>query len=107
MEEKRQRYLTTEQRRSALKLAYTDRNWVNKVEKMPDIQVYAIFDKFRKDGMINFDDNGNIFFRSKEEVKELKKRREESRNGHQITLDEFMTEITEGIKEENNRKENK
>lgn len=104
--QERQRYLTTEQRRSALKLAYMDKDWVEKVERMSNTQIYAIFNKFKADGVINFDDNGNIFFRTKEEVKELKKRREEAKNGHQITLDEFMAEITEGIKEENNRKEN-
>ena len=40
------RYLTPEQRRSALKLAYTDRDWVSKVDKMPPKQIYAIFFSF-------------------------------------------------------------
>ena len=66
------RYLTTEQRRSALKLVYGDRN-----------------DKLCKDGVINFDDNGNVFFKTKEELQKIK----EARQGfHQITFDEYLQE---------------
>ena len=83
------KYLTTEQRRSALKLAYDSRDWINKVDKMPSIQVYAIFDKLRKDGIINLDEKGNIFYRSREEVKKIKERRS---GYHQITLDEWLEE---------------
>lgn len=93
------RYLSTEQRRSALKLAYSNKEWINKVDSMPNKQVYAVFDKMKKDGIINFDSNGNVFFKSRAEINELKKRREESRNGHQITLEEYMKEkenITNG-----------
>ena len=83
------RYLTTEQRRSALKLAYSDRNWISKIDKMPSNQVYAIFDKLKKEGIINFDDNGNVYFKSREEVNKMK----EKRSGyHQITLDEYLKE---------------
>lgn len=83
------RYLTTEQRRSALKLAYNDREWINRVDKMQSKQVYAIYDKFCKDGIISFDDNGNMYFKTKEEVQKLK----EARQGfHQITLDEYLKE---------------
>lgn len=89
------RYLTTEQRRSALRLAYADRDWVNKVDKMKPNQVYAIYDKLRMDGVINFDDKGNIFFRTPEEVKELKKKRQEAKCGHQITFDEFFGDLIE------------
>ena len=88
----KKRYLTTEQRRSALKLAYSDRYWIERVDRMPNKQVYAIFDKLRKDGMINFDDNGNIYFRSIQEVKDLKKKRKEEKEGHQITIDEWLKE---------------
>lgn len=80
------RYLTTEQRRSALKLAYNDRGWISKVDKMPNKQVYAIFDKMRKSGQITYDDAGNLIFRTKEEVKKLR----EVKTGHQITFDEYM-----------------
>ena len=93
------RYLTVEQRRAAIKLAYSDRNWIDKVDSMPTKQICGIFDNLKKIGMINFDERGNIFFRSKEEVKELKKRRQEAHNGHQITLEEYMKEkenITNG-----------
>lgn len=83
------RYLTTEQRRSALKLAYDDRAWIDKVDKMPSKQVYAIFDTMRKSGQIAFDDAGNLFFRSKEEVRKIK---ESSYRYHQITLDEWAKE---------------
>lgn len=94
------RYLTTEQRRSALKLAYgDDREWIAKVEKMHDKQIYAVFNKLRMDGLINFDQHGNIYFRSREEVNELKKRREIIHSYHQITLDEWL--------KDNNRKEKK
>ena len=88
----KKRYLTTEQRRSALKLAYSDRNWVEKIDMMPNKQVYAIFDKLRKDEIINFDDNGNIYFRSRQEVRDLKKKRKEEKEGHQITIDEWLKE---------------
>jgi len=81
------RYLTTEQRKSALKLAYADRDWVSKVDKMPPKQIYAIFNKLKKDGIINLDGHGNVFFRTREEVNELKERRD---GFHQITLDEYM-----------------
>ena len=83
------RYLTTEQRRSALKLAYDDRTWIDKVDRMPNKQVYAIFDTMRKSGQIVFDDAGNLLFRSKEEVRKIK----EARTGyHQITFDEWAKE---------------
>lgn len=83
------RYLTTEQRRSALKLAYGDRKWIDRVDKMQPKQVYAIFDKLCKDGVINFDDNGNVFFKTKEELQKIK----EARQGfHQITFDEYLQE---------------
>ena len=85
-EPSKQRYLTTEQRRSALKLAYNDRGWISRVDKMPNKQVYAIFDKMRKSGQITYDDAGNLIFRTKEEIKKLK----EAKTGHQITFDEYM-----------------
>ena len=83
------RYLTTEQKRSALKLAYADREWVDSVDNMPKKQVYAIYDQLKRDGIINFNDDGSIFFRTREEVRELKKRRREARIGHQMTFDEW------------------
>ena len=83
------RYLTTEQRRSALKLAYSDRNWISKIDKMPSKQVYAIFDKLKKEERIIFDDNGNLIFRTSEEVKKMK---EKGSGYHQITLDEYLKE---------------
>lgn len=97
------RYLTTEQRRSAIKLAYNDRNWIDKVNVMSNKQVYAIFDKLKKDGIINLDGNGNIFFRTREEVNELKKRRKEQNRCHQITLDEFFGDLV--TQKEKERKE--
>lgn len=83
------RYLTTEQRRSALKLAYSTSKWIDRIDDMSDKQVYAVFDKFVKDGLINFDEKGNIFFRSKEEVQELKEKR---LGVHQMTIDEWIQE---------------
>jgi len=81
------RYLTLDQKRAALKLAYKEQHWVDKVDKMSSMQVYAIFDQFCMNGTIYFDDYKNIHFRSKEEVQELK----EKRLGiHQITLDEWI-----------------
>ena len=96
------RYLTTEQRRSALKLAYSDRDWVDKVDTMSNKQVYAIFDNLKRKGMIVLDGCGNIFFRTREEVNELKKRRKE-RGYHQITIDEFFGDLV--TQKENERKE--
>lgn len=94
------RYLTTEQRRSAIMLAYNDRKWLERVRKMPALQVYAVFEKFKKDGVINFDDNGNIYYRTPKEVQKLKIKREEARSGcHQITLDEFFGDLIEERKE--------
>lgn len=87
------RYFTTKQKRSALILAYPDdEEWGRKVDKMPDMQVYAIFEKLRKDGMINVNPDGSLSFRSKEEVDELKKRREivHDKYYHQITLEEYF-----------------
>ena len=95
------RYLTTEQRRSALKLAYDDRAWIDKVDKMPNKQVYAIFDSFRKSGQIAYDNSGNLIFRSKDEVKKLKEARE---GVHQVTLDEYLKDL-EMKEREQNRKE--
>lgn len=81
--------LTTEQKRAALKLAYADRDWIDKIDKMPNLQVYAIYDHLCKIGMIYFDEKGNIFFRSKEEVQELKEKR---LGVHQMTIDEWLQE---------------
>lgn len=86
------RYLTTEQRRSALKLAYNDRDWIDKVNTMSSKQVYAIFDNLKKKGMIVLDGYGNISFRSKGEIKKIKEARKE-RGFHQITLDEFFGDL--------------
>lgn len=81
------RYLTTEERRSALKLVYKNDDWPGKVDRMSNKQVYAIFDKFRKCGRISYDDYGNMIFRNDEEVKKL----QEERSGvHQLTLDEYL-----------------
>lgn len=95
------RYLTSEQRRSALKLAYADRNWVDKVNKMPAKQVYAIFDKLKRDCIINLDSNGNLYFLSRSEANELKRRKEIAHGYHQITLDEFFGDILKEKEKEN------
>lgn len=96
------RYLTTEQRRSALKLAYNDRDWVDKVDTMSNKQVYAIFDNLKRKGMIVLDGYGNISFKSKGEIKKIKEARKE-RGFHQITLDEFFGDLV--TQKENERKE--
>lgn len=85
--------LTTEERRALVKMAYCeDKTWFDKVDRMPNLQVYAIFHKMKMDGKIAFCPDGKIYFRSDEEVKELKKKRYESHCGHQITIDEFFGE---------------
>lgn len=89
------RYLTTEQRRSALRLAYCDRAWTDKVDKMPRLQVYAIFDSFVKTGRIKFDEYGNLHFDNSSKKKEPEKY-------HQITFDEYLKDIEQ---KRNERKE--
>ena len=83
------RYLTTEQRRSALKLAYNTSKWIDRIDDMSDKQVYAIYDHLCEIGMIYFDEKRNMHFRSKEEVQELKERR---LGVHQMTIDEWIQE---------------
>lgn len=81
--------LTLVQKKSALKLAYKVQGWVDNIDNMSNKQVYAIFDKLRSDGIISYDDNANMYFKTKEEVQKLK----EARQGfHQITLDEYLKE---------------
>ena len=94
--------LSTSERRSILKMLRLNdfedfKKWSDQVDHMPTKQVYAIFNKMKADGYINFDGDGKVFFRTKEEVKYLKKMRDEAKNGHQITLDEYLKE-KEGIK---------
>lgn len=84
------KYLTTKQRRAALKLVYNDPEWPDKVDRMSNAQVYAIFDKFRISGRISYDDYGNLIFRNEDEVRKL----QEARSGvHQVTLDEYLKEL--------------
>lgn len=96
------KYLTSKQRRAALKLVYNDADWLDKVDRMTNKQVYAIFDKFRLSGRISYDDYGNLIFRNNEEVKKL----QEARSGvHQVTLDEYLKDIE--FKEREKAKQNK
>ena len=99
------RYLTIKEKRSALRYAYSnDEDWKEKVDHMPTNMICGIFENLRKDGLINFDGDGNIYYRSRAEVNELKKRRREARVGHQVTLDEFLKQEEQKIIQ-NNRKE--
>lgn len=94
-------YLTTNQRREILKAIYVDKDWVYKIDNMPNKQIYAMFESLKKCGKISYDDAGNMIFKSDEEVKKLK----EARQGwHQITLDEFLKE-EEFKKRQTERKE--
>ena len=99
--QKKNRYLTTEQKRYALKLVYAKKEWIDKVNAMSNKQVYAIFDKMKMDGIINFNDDGSIFFRTKEEAKELKERRQ---GFHQMNFDDWAKQ-QEIMKIEKERKE--
>ena len=86
----KKRYLTTVQRRAALKLVYNESDWPEKVDRMSNRQVYAIFDNLRRTGQISYDDYGNLIFRTKDEVRKL----QEARSGvHQVTLDEYLKEL--------------
>ena len=96
-------HIGTERKRWAIMTAYGgEDSWVRKVSKMPSIQVYAIYDKLVRDGMISVDSSGNFSFKTREAVNEEKKRKNEQVNGHQVTLDEFLKEVTDGIRNEIN-----
>lgn len=70
--------------------------WEVQVSRMKPNQVWAIYSKFKSEGRIYFDGSGNMYFRSKEEVKKLKERRKKEKeklNGHQIMFDEFFGDL--------------
>lgn len=89
-------FLTTAEMATALKNCYEDDiAWKEKVSRMNSRQIYAIFNKLKGEGLINVDGYGNITFRTREEVDELKRRRQMVHDNecHQITLDEFFGDI--------------
>ena len=101
MKEKPTKYLTTKEKRSLLKLAYVDKDWIDRIDNMPNKQVYAIFEGLKKCGKISFDDNLNIIIRTDEEVKELKDIRQ---GWHQMDFDDWM-KIQNQKEIDKNRKE--
>lgn len=88
--------ITSKEKALAVVKAYKNNpGWEEKVKNMSPWQIYAIFDNLVKRGIIYYDDNKNIKYRTPEEVKELKKRKEEFRSDcHQVTLDEYFGEKT-------------
>ena len=88
------RNITSKEKAFAVIKAYNnDKDWEQKVKKMSPWQIYAIYDSLVKRGIIYYDDKLNICYRTPEEVKELKKRREEFRSDcHQVTLNEYFGE---------------
>lgn len=88
------RNLTSKEKALAVVKAYKNNpGWEEKVKKMSPWQIYAIFDNLVKRGIIYYDDKMNIKYRTPEEAKEIKKRREEFHSDcHQITLNEYFGE---------------
>lgn len=91
MAKKNKPYLSTLARRAAIMQVYHTDEWEDKVQRMSNLQVYAIYDSFCKDGYIWFDECNDMHFRTPEEVKELRRKRKEAHgSGHQITLEEYF-----------------
>lgn len=91
--QKKRPYLSTSARRAAIMQVYKTDEWEDKVQRMNNMQVYAIYDSFCKDGYIWFDDYNDMHFRTPEQVKELRQKRKEAHgSGHQITLEEYLKE---------------
>ena len=88
------RVVTPKEKALAIIKAYNNSpGWEEKVKKMSPWQIFAIYDDLVKRGIIYYDDKKNIRFRTPEEAKELKKRREEFHSDcHQITLKEYFGE---------------
>ena len=88
------RNITSKEKALAVVKAYKNNpGWEEKVKKMSPWQIYAIFDNLVKRGVIYYDDKKNIKYRTPEEAKELKKRREEFHSDcHQVTLNEYFGE---------------
>lgn len=84
-------HLTTDMRRKLIAKAYKNDEWKNKVQTMNHFQVYAIYDKFVKEGRIYYDEVGVAHFRTSEELKKLKEAQTDFHTKcHQITIDEWL-----------------
>ena len=88
------RRITAKEKALAVVKAYNnDPGWEEKVKNMSPWQIFAIYDNLVKRGIIYYDDKMNIKYRTPEEAKEIKKRREEFHSDcHQITLKEYFGE---------------
>lgn len=88
------RKITSKEKAFAVIKAYNnDKDWEQKVKKMSPWQIYAIYDSLVKRGIIYYDSKMNIKFRTPEEAKELKTKKEDFHSGcHQITLNEYFGE---------------
>ena len=88
------RHITAKEKALAVVKAYKNNSsWEAKVKKMSPWQIFAIYDNLVKRGIIYYDDKMNIKYRTPEEAKEIKKRREEFHSDcHQITLNEYFGE---------------
>lgn len=88
------RKITSKEKAFAVIKAYNnDKDWEQKVKKMSPWQIYAIYDNLVKRGIIYYDSKMNIKFRTPEEAKELKTKKEDFHSGcHQITLNEYFGE---------------
>lgn len=88
------RHITAKEKALAVVKAYKNNpDWEAKVKKMSPWQIFAIYDNLVKRGIIYYDDKMNIKYRTPEEAKEIKKRREEFHSDcHQITLKEYFGE---------------
>lgn len=87
-------YLSTKERKNAIIKAYKDdKKWKEKVEYMPAVQIYAIFDSLVKSGRIYYDDEFNLRYRTSEEVEKFKRERQLFHGEcRQITLEEYFKE---------------
>ncbi len=88
------RHITSKEKALAIIKAYKNNpSWEEKVKNMSPWQIFAIYDNLVKRDIIYYDDKMNIKFRTPEEAKELKKRREEFHSDcHQVTLKEYFGE---------------
>jgi len=88
------RKITSKEKALAIIKAYKNNaGWEQKVKKMSPWQIFAIYDDLVKRGIIYYDNKLNICYRTPEEAKELKKRKEEFHSDcHQITLKEYFGE---------------
>ena len=86
-------YIPVEKRKKAIMKAYNDtESWVLQVNKMPIVQICAIFDNLVRQGRIVVHENGNLSYKTLDDLRKERKLKNEVKCGHQMTLDEWLKE---------------